>query len=63
MNKQELFAFIRNNFSMEDLCDHVIELKAQEACAINNQSIDDQLEYLHSEGGHEWMEELFASGK
>jgi hypothetical protein len=60
MTKEEIFAFIKAKFSTEDLCDHVIELKAQEACDINNQGIDDQLEYLYSEGGHDWMEELFV---
>jgi hypothetical protein len=60
MTKEEIFTFIKGKFSMDDLADHVIELKAQEACDINNQSIDDQLLYMYEQGGHEWMEDLFV---
>lgn len=59
-SKSELLEYVRNHYSVDALCAHVIEIKSQEACDINNRGIESQFEYLYKEGGHRWLEETFV---
>ena len=59
MKKRDVFKQIKEQFSSEDLDEHIHELKSAEAAAINNSGIDAQLEYLYETAGSNWLIETF----
>ncbi len=56
----ELTEAIDTVYDMEDLDDTVIEKKEEEASAINNSSLEEQVRYLVGAGGIDWVKKLFA---
>jgi hypothetical protein len=60
MTKKELFAYVLARFTQPQLADYVLDMKAQEAVALNDLGVQDQLEYLYEQGGHDWMETFFV---
>lgn len=46
-------------FGMEDLDEHVHELKMCEAKAINNSSFEEQVRYLVEQAGADWVRDTF----
>ena len=60
MTREELFEAIAARFSMEDLDEHIYELKSQEAAGINMSSLQEQVDYMVECGGQKWVAELLG---
>lgn len=56
--KHLFIAILRERYSMEDLDEHVRELKACEATSINSSSFEAQVNYLVNQAGIDWIKVL-----
>jgi len=54
---EQLTDLLKERYSMEDLNDHVQELKMMEAKSVNQSTFEEQVRYLFEQAGAEWIEE------
>jgi hypothetical protein len=54
---EQLTDLLKERYCMEDLNDHVQELKMMEAKSVNQSTFKEQVRYLFEQAGGEWIEE------
>lgn len=54
---EQLTDLLKERYGMQDLSDHVQELKMMEAKSINQSTFEEQARYLFEQAGGEWIEE------
>lgn len=55
---EQLTSLLKERYSMQDLGEHVHELKMMEAKSINQSTFEEQVEYLVDQAGSDWVEEV-----
>ena len=53
---------LRARYGMEDLDEHIHEVKAEEAKSINNSSFEEQVSYLRRQCGDAWVKDALLDG-
>jgi hypothetical protein len=53
---------LRARYGMEDLDEHIHEVKAEEAKSINNSSFEEQVSYLRRQCGDAWVKDVLLDG-